>query len=296
MISSLFLHTMDPSIGRFDQSSLSDQTRMEIAFDGLGTRHKVDFGFFADNGEYNDFCALSWIDCDEDGRMLKVSRVGFVADGTVSLDFLPLILTEFRIENHMFNRGPRVQGTLNTEMLPESLESFIVQYHKLSGTVDLVRLPPALTNLKLGDNAFEGTCDLTQLPPKLENLFLYQNKFSGSVSLRSLPSSIQSIYMDRCQFSGELFLDNLPKDMKHLDVSSNAFQGSFVLLGREKAIKMYARHNAFRGKAIVCKVNAHQVKLQGNSVESVYDEHGERYTPEEEKDMIIQPPAVNWQL
>ena len=286
MIIALFLNTNDPSIGRFDQSSLSDQTRMEIAFDGIGTRQKVDFGIFGDNGEYNDFCALSWVDCNEDGHVLKVSRVGFVADGTVSLDFLPPMLTEFCIQNQVCNDGLRIQGTVNTATLPESLESFIVQYHKLSGTVDLVGLPLALTKFKLGDNAFEGTCDLTRLPPKLEILCLYKNKFSGSVSLRSLPASIQSIYMDRCQFSGELFLDKLPKDMKDLDVSSNAFQGSFVLLGREKVIKVYARHNAFRGKAIVCKVNAHQVKLQGNSVESVYDEHGQRYEPYKEKQMM----------
>ena len=63
------LLSVDPSLGRVDHSLLSDQTLMEMLFDGFDDKTKNKYK--DNNGMYLDVCKWSRITCDDDHRVFK---------------------------------------------------------------------------------------------------------------------------------------------------------------------------------------------------------------------------------
>ena len=64
--------TVDPSLGRLDCNSFSDQTLMEMLIDGLDEKSKQKY---RDNkGTYLDVCEWSSVTCDEFKRVIKSKK------------------------------------------------------------------------------------------------------------------------------------------------------------------------------------------------------------------------------
>ena len=59
--------SVDPSLGRLDYASLSDQTRMEIMFSEL--KEPLHWAIHDHNFEVRDACDWTGVKCDSDGNV-----------------------------------------------------------------------------------------------------------------------------------------------------------------------------------------------------------------------------------
>ena len=126
---------MDPALGRLDYDSLSDQTLLEMLFDGVQKNFKEQYRFVDDHGSYKDFCEMYGFTCDTDGRVFSIARHSFAALGTVALEFILPMMRVFCIGS---TEGgyKKLRGKLLTDKLPIVLETLNILNQSLDGTVD----------------------------------------------------------------------------------------------------------------------------------------------------------------
>ena len=245
----MFILSADPSLGRVDYSSLSDQTLMEMLTEGFDDETKKDY---QDNeGMYLDVCKWSCIKCDDDERVSQIDIDSCHVIGSLDLCYIP----------------PKV-NVLNINSWRKS---------KLTGSVDLRHLPGGMQKLDLQNNQLTGEIDLTQLPDRMGGLGLNCNQLTGEVDLTRLPDGMGSLSLSSNEFIGKIDLTQLPEGMEYLYLSGNHFSGSLVIKKLPPRMKViYAQANQFNAIAVV-DLEPHTVlKLKGSGVTSVVDENGRK--------------------
>ena len=171
--------SVDPSLGRVDYSSFSDQTLMETFIDGFDEENRNRCQ--DKDGLFLDVCEWFCIDCNADKRVTKIY-----------------------VHYHLLN------GTLQLPFVPPKVIAVELAWKKLTGSADLTRLPQVMRTLHLHNNELSGSIDLSQLPDSMRHLHLSGNSFSGSIDLTHLPEGMMELSLDRNQFSGSFIAKNLP--------------------------------------------------------------------------------------
>ena len=268
--------------GRVGQSALSDQTLMELLFEGVNEDIKQQFqdgdGFFHDactweaQGPPRVILTRNSVSCDDENRVTAISFSRTIF-GVVDLVFLPPKVMNLQLENLFTARS--ISGTLETSKLPECLLYIELSHNAFFGTVDLGVLPREVYRFDVANNTFEGSCMLTSLPHRLEILNLYSNAFTGSIELGSLPETLKDLNLSKNKFSGTLSFSNIPREMISLGISENQFSGSLVLLKTPSDFSLRASENAFHGTAVLSnEIEKDELSFRGNRLEDVVDENG----------------------
>ena len=130
MIHTVLVVTIDSQLGRLDPMLLSQQSRMEIFFDGV--ENKNSFTDINDN----------YIEVEYWKGIL------FNGDGDVAV-------LDFDLE-HEFDEN-KLSGTLNFAYLPEAVTQMIFVHNHLEGNLDAKDLPKNLEVLSVTMNSFSGT-------------------------------------------------------------------------------------------------------------------------------------------
>ena len=268
----LALFCIDPSLGRLDYDSLSDQTRMEILIDGLTNGTKKHFQ--DQHGGYKAIEKWRGVRIDKEANVISISfsPLFFVFEdsGSLNFAFLPPKLRAFSALNQ------KLRGTVDAENLPENLLRCTMSNNGLSGSFDLGKLPDQLESLNLRMNSFSGECDLSKLPKKMKWLILAKNAFSGSVRLDALPIGFEHLELQHNDFSGKIDLSKLPEALKYMNLHGNQFSGGFILRKLPEALlEVGASSNRLSGLAVVSSERRVRVGLGNTAIERVVDEKGE---------------------
>ena len=146
MIQNLLFTALDPSLGRLDFASLSEQTSIEMLTAKLTEDTLARFR--DDNGCFLDICDWHGITCDDAHNVTCLEYNGYALElhGELSLSFMPNKLEECIITNNY------VWGTIQTEFLPHTLKFLDLSANdSMTGTLDLTTLPPLLAHLDLSE-------------------------------------------------------------------------------------------------------------------------------------------------
>ena len=245
---SMLILTADPSLGRVDYMTLSDQTLMELLIEGFDDKTKKRYQ--DDHGMYLDVCEWPFIKCDDDERVIKIDIDSLHVSGSIELCYVP----------------PKVK-VLNISLWWGTNE--------LTGSVDLTSLPDGMESLSLNYNQLTGGIDLTQLPKEMQKLHLYNNKLTGGIDLTQLPDRMSSIFFSNNEFTGEIDATHLPDEMEYLIFNNNKLSGSLIMrLLPRKMKSIDARVNYFNSVAVVDSKALATIKLRGSGVMSVVNENG----------------------
>ena len=197
----LFL-TVDPHSGHVNYASFSDQTLMEMLYEGFGAKAKTRCQ--DSKGMFLDVCEWHSVECDDDDNVVR------------------------------FHDSDSLSGSLKLCYIPPKLETFRLQLKDFTGSIDLAQLPQSLWELNLESDKLEGSVDLTRLPENMKNLHLSDNRFSGSVELTQLPRSMKSLELQDNQFTGSFIAKNLPRDII-IDALNNKFSATAVVESQASA-------------------------------------------------------------
>ena len=172
----------DPSLGRVDFASLSDQSCMELLVAGLSEASRDHF--VNDNGDFLDI---------EDWPITEVSEDGSVISITIKY---------FGV------------GKIDLQHVPQTVERLIIVVTDLEETVETTRLPNPLKILhingrytytgrlesKYTEKGFHGEFDFGSLPSSLQTCDISYNKFSGSAIFTDLPESLEVLKLRENDF------------------------------------------------------------------------------------------------
>ena len=279
---SLHLLTIDPSLGRLDYDSLSDQALMEMLISGMQDKSKE---IFQDgNGNFTDACdwnARDWEGPDvrcTNKRVVEIALWNFrFASKQFPFEFIPPLVTSFRFT------FSRLCGTLHTPFLPTILEKFNVQNNDLNGSIDFKGLPRRLHFLSLSSNRFCGSLLLADLPDTMAMLDAQLNYFSGEIMLDSLPPTMEEILLGHNELTGPIHIQRLPNSMEIIDVRSNWLSGEFRLLALPPNLReIDISDNSLEERAVISGTTGDMFfKLVHSNIESVIDDKGGEHAWEE---------------
>ena len=231
-------------LSRVDADSLPEQDLMEITVAGLeldALRHA-----FKEGDNFRDVCDWDGITCDE-GVVTEMHWEASPLRGSIFLDKLPRHLENL----HLRRRGdfPRkFHGTLETDMMPNTLDVLDITGNEFHGTVDFLSLPAELETFRVQKNGFSGSVSLDGLPQSLKHLAVGENEFMGSLNLTALPESLLILTAEQNHFSGEISLSNLPPFMEILDIAANELHGMIRFDSLPKKLeKLMLNDNEFQG-------------------------------------------------
>mmetsp|Transcript_5079 Transcript_5079/g.7589 ORF Transcript_5079/g.7589 Transcript_5079/m.7589 type:complete len:215 (-) Transcript_5079:22-666(-) len=203
----IFLFSVDTSLGRIENASLSQQTLMEVLISKIDNTEMI----LRDTGEIDDI--FTW------------KNVAFTTDKEVEeIDWSYWWLT----------------GTFDIQWLPPTLRILSVWRNHLKGEIDFTNLPASMTHLDLSENEFFGSVDLRSLPSGMIEFDVGKNSFSGSISLQSLPVGIQKLYLHNNSLEGETGFGSLPESLVDLDLSYTNLSGDLLFDGW----KYFVVHNS----------------------------------------------------
>ena len=222
----LHISAADHALGRYDQSMLSDQTIMELLVapivEDMGP--KACETYFGPPGEHSDACSWTGVQCDTEKSVVVIDWKGAPwIKGSISIDILPKKLKKIYLSKEGGSTG-LLKGTIETSLLPQTLETLSVYRNAFFGTLDLSALPEALQYLIGRSNRFCGEIDLTHLPKQMIALNLSQNKLSGTISLQRLPETLESLYLEKNLLRGPVSFENLPARLTGLHLQKNSFR------------------------------------------------------------------------
>ena len=215
------LLTADPSLGRVDLRSLSDQTLMELLIEGSQEDSKKQYQ--CADGTYLDVCEWETVNCDEDERVVSVNFEDNAPSGSLQLGYLPQ-----KVEFVDFSHN-RLTGTVDFMAVPEGTEWLYLEYNRLTGSVDLIKLPKSIRELRLDFNQLRGSICVTELPEGIRKLNLRDNQFEGSIDLTQLPVGMHGLSIENNRFEGSFIAKDLPPDLKYLQADRNHFCGIAVV-------------------------------------------------------------------
>ncbi|KNH06019.1 hypothetical protein XU18_3060 [Perkinsela sp. CCAP 1560/4] len=132
----------DDGIGRFDRSTASQQSLMELFIFGLNEPEKI----CGNREDPADVCDWTGVTCNADGEVEEFQWVSKKQDGTGTLgfEFLPCSMKTVR----MFWNA--LSGTIQLADLPEKIEVVYTSLNNLIGSLDLDSLPAVVRSLHLG--------------------------------------------------------------------------------------------------------------------------------------------------
>ena len=243
--------TADNSIGRFDISSLSDQTLMEMLVEGMGEYSQQDYK--DENGDFKYVCEWGAYTCT-DGRVTDVyfNHRTFHFE-QFPFEYAPPLAKRISIQNG------NLHGTLDTSTLPPKLVNFIVCRNKLHGPLNFQSFPRTLCHINIASNNFCGSCALADLPDGLGLFRANFNKFSGELALEKLPREICEIELRRNELSGSIRIEKFPPMTSSnllIDLRTNHFVGDVVIIGEAAAnIKIDLGQNPVSGTLFLPEKN-----------------------------------------
>ena len=212
----------DPSLGRFDISSLSDQTLMEMLVDGMEEPQKSRFR--DESGTFKDISSWDNIECTA-GRVTHITFYSHAhSDAQYPFEYIPRLVDMFHVE------WGNLHGTLGTSVLPSGLMHFGVNSNLLQGEIAFNTFPRNLKSIDISVNLFGGSIELGDLPPALTFFDAKMNKFSGSISFDSLPETLEDVSLSKNNLTGALHIHRLPAAMRNLFLNANSFSGEFQLV------------------------------------------------------------------
>ena len=297
--SSLF--AADPSLGRVDFASLSDQCCMELLVAGLSKASRDHF--VNDNGDFLDIEDWPITEVSEHGSVTSIT-IKYFGVGKIDLEYVPqtverliIVVTDLegtvettrlpnplkilringrytytgRLESEYTEKGFR--GEFDFCSLPSSLQTCDISYNKFTGSAIFTDLPESLEVLKLRENDFEGSIFLESLPKNLSELDIRRNTFIGSLCLSKLPRTLSFLDAAECQFSGCLIFENLPVALDTLVLNKNQLTGELCVncyLGNLGTLDV--SDNKLAGKAVVHSSVFELIHLSGNSIVAAVDE------------------------
>ena len=239
--------SVDPSLGKVDYSLMSDQTLMEMLFEGFDDETKK--ANQDNNGMYRDVCEWSCIKCDADERIIEINIGSRNLSGSLELRYVPPQVKLLKISSWVKRQ---LTGSVDLTQLPEGMQKLYLCRTAIKGEINLEHLPKDMEDLSLQSNQLTGEINLTHLPERMERLFLQNNQFKGEIDLAHLPSAMKSLSLENNLLSGSLVIKNLPQGMVMLDVGANHFNAIAVV-----------------------DSNAHgTIKFEGGGVTSVVDKDG----------------------
>ena len=278
----LSLLSADPSLGRFDISSLSDQTLMEMLVDGMQPDTKSQY--HDDEGNFKDISAWENIECTE-GRVTDITFYAHAhSDAQYPFEYIPRLVELFHVERS------NIHGTLDTSVLPSGLTQFSVNSNRLQGEIAFKTFPQNLKHVDISVNLFEGSIMLGDLPPKLTFFDAIMNEFSGNISLDSLPETLEDVKLSANKLTGELHIKRLPSAMRNLFLNANSFSGEFRLVTAQPiptalpALQVISiEGNPLSETVVLTRSNSRpSFKLISDTTKAVLDEVGERHPWEEQ--------------
>ena len=275
----LSLQSVDPSLGRLDYDSLSDQALMEIFCSPLELHTKL---LQDENGHFLDVCEWQNVVCT-DGRVTRIRMNNWIyTEKPATFEYIPPLVTHFEAEQCF------MRGTLDTRVLPAHLIEFDVYKSLLRGTVDFRGFPRGLQDISISYNSFCGSCSLVDLPNSTSHLYAGNNQFSGEISLNQLPSTLEILLLDNNKLHGSVVLKNLPQALLYLDLSGNDFTGDFKLLDLPSSLAIVSIYrNKWSGTAILQKSSVRMpFRLTHDNINKVLDEDGN--THEWEPEIVAQ--------
>ena len=241
--------SVDPSLGRVDYSLLSDQTLMEMLFEGFD--HETKKVYQDNDGMYVDVCHWSGIKCDAHKRVIKIDVDRKKVNGSLELGYAP----------------PKVKVLKISPFLKS----------KLTGSIDLTRLPGGIRILYLENNQLTGEIDLTHLPKGMKELFLENNELTREIDLTCLPERMEYLSLEKNQLTGEIDITHLPNGMRGIYLQTNKLSGSLVIKRLSPQITTIdVRGNRFNAIAVIESQTRAQIQLGGSGVKSVVDENGKK--------------------
>ena len=208
---------VDPSLGRLDYDSLSDQALMEMLIEGLDDEVKENYQDA--NGGYLDVCEWTAVECTDD-RVTSIDiSWGRMNEKQFPFEFIPALTQDFEIFSS------NMHGTLDTGVLPSGLVRIQVSINNLHGELNFGAFPRKLERIHIDRNSFGGSCMLSDLPDALTIFSARENKLSGGVLLSDLPAAMEVLILSQNALSGDILLNDLPMGMKELNLSQNNLSG-----------------------------------------------------------------------
>eukprot|EP00834_Sanchytrium_tribonematis_P005190 NODE_299_length_10456_cov_1.003669.p1 type:complete len:540 gc:universal NODE_299_length_10456_cov_1.003669:8180-9799(+) len=122
-------------------------------------------------------------------------------------------------------RGYNVNGTINTTLLPSTLDTLLLSYNKLSGTFPNLTKLVKLTNLEMNNNNFGGSI-YGKLPISLKYTDLSFNNLNGTIPNLPVLTSFHSTNNQFDSVENELNLANYVS----IDLSHNKIRGTINML------------------------------------------------------------------
>ena len=273
---------VDPSLGRVDYASLSDEVLMEMLYDCTDDSDPE-----GDQIDFSDICEWEVIVCEDD----RVTHINLNGDEFTlrqfRFEFIPPLVVCFKA--HCAN----LHGTLDASVLPRNLEIFKVHENALHGSVDLLSFPRKLKKIKIAVNKLEGSLQLSDLPPSLTHFDASQNEFIGEVCLNEIPPNMEELYVGGNKLTGSISIARLPASMTIIDLRGNAFSGEFQLLSfPEDLYDVNVTGNKIDKKFMLAKASGEMhFDIKADCIESVVDEAGERH---EWQEQIFQEQKKPW--
>ena len=206
---------IDPSIGRVNKFSFSQQALMEMFVDGIENREII----CGSQENPKDIEEWDEVTVNDKKEVTNVNWLSYKLHGSIYLEWLPSTLRALILwENSL-------TGTIDLCHLPEILELLDVSFNSLSGSIDLENLPDSLVELYFEHNRFTGTISLKSLPEKMRVLTVHNNQFTGSIDVTSLPASMKSLSLNNNKFECETDFSKLPETLDILNVSNTKLSG-----------------------------------------------------------------------
>ena len=244
------IRSVDPSLGRLDYHSLSDQALMEMLIEPMEDEEKdiLKDGEGFSIGNFLDVCEWECIECKDD-RVTRVHIFGFeFTKKRVPFEFIPPLVDRFQVSDC------KAHGTVDTSKLPKDLETFEVDVNDLEGSLNFKGFPRKLRIINISENYFSGSCALSNLPDTLTHFIVSGNNLSGEITLNALPGALQWLNLSKNLLEGQVHIESLPNSIETIHLSDNAFSGEFRLLSLPSSLeKINLAKNALDETAVLLR-------------------------------------------
>ena len=182
---------VDDEIGRFDRSTASQQSLMELFIFGLNEPEKI----CGSREDPDDVCEWAGVECNADGEVEEFHWVfqQEAGTGTLGFEFLPWSMKIVVMWNNALS------GTIQLADLPGKTEGVYLSVNQLTGSLELDGLPATVRELDLSENEFIEEIFLGNLPKGLKSLALSDNRLSGTICLISGPPALEYLHLQKKQ-------------------------------------------------------------------------------------------------
>mmetsp|Transcript_25781 Transcript_25781/g.40237 ORF Transcript_25781/g.40237 Transcript_25781/m.40237 type:complete len:223 (-) Transcript_25781:30-698(-) len=199
IFSAILSLSADPSIGKIDKDSLTQQTLMELLIEPLTPKHKI--VTICDDDSLPTINKWQGLHINGYGEVTQIDWISCGLCGEFLVQWLPPSLQMLSVMHNL------LYGPLDLTCLPDRMRRCNVRQNRLNGEIDLTHLPLTMLSLNVSYNQLVGSVDLTRLPEKIQDLFLNNNAFSGVAAFDQLPESLKTLNVMQTSLEGTVVLD-----------------------------------------------------------------------------------------